>query len=157
MLDLRRHLKPKLLSFGRSFGIRCYRFQIMSSSRGPSTGKKMLNITLLMVSSSWEPSTEKKTPNSSPFVVLDHFFQNELIPRKIRRLLNVEGPKNTFPELVIKKWIKTLRRLPVHRSASKRVLAVRLLYLRGYINRRVGEKLPHHSLLLRRCAAKKLY
>jgi hypothetical protein len=31
------------------------------------------------------------------------FFHNELDPRKTRRLLDAEGPKNTFPELVIKK------------------------------------------------------
>jgi hypothetical protein len=43
--------------------------------------------------------------------------------------------------------------LSVHRSASTLILAVCLLHLQGYINRRVGEKLPHHSLLLRRCAA----
>jgi hypothetical protein len=61
MLDLRRHLKPKLSSFGRSFGIRCYRSQIMSSSRGPSAGKKILNITLPMISSSWRLSAKKKT------------------------------------------------------------------------------------------------
>jgi hypothetical protein len=45
MLDLHRHLKPKLSSFGCSFDIRHYRFQTLSSSRGPSAVKKILNIT----------------------------------------------------------------------------------------------------------------
>jgi hypothetical protein len=95
---------------------------------------------------------EKKSPNSSPFVVLDRFFHNELDPRKTRRLRNAEGPKNTFPELVIKKRLKYSKRWLVHRSASIHALAVRLLLLQGYINRQVGEKLPQHSLLLHRCA-----
>jgi hypothetical protein len=36
--------------------------------------KKILSITLIMISSSRGPSAEKKAPNSSPFAVLDRFF-----------------------------------------------------------------------------------
>jgi hypothetical protein len=43
--------------------------------------------------------------------MLDHFFHNELGPRKTRRLQNAEGPKNTFPELVIEKTIKIFQAL----------------------------------------------
>jgi hypothetical protein len=46
--DLRRHLKPKLSSFGGSFDIRRYSSQIISSSRGPSAGR-ILNITLPVI------------------------------------------------------------------------------------------------------------
>jgi hypothetical protein len=49
MLDVRRHLKPKLSSFGGSFDIRRYSSQIISSSRGPLAGK-ILNITLPLIS-----------------------------------------------------------------------------------------------------------
>jgi hypothetical protein len=67
--------------------------------------KKILSITLIMISSSRGPSAEKKTP----IVALRgarSFFHNELDPRKLRRLLDAEGPKNTFPELVIKNEYK---------------------------------------------------
>jgi hypothetical protein len=71
----------------------------------------------------------KKTPNSSPFAMLDRFFHNELDPRKTRRLQNAEGPKNTFPKLVIKKRLKYSERWSVHRPARIHALAVRLLLL----------------------------
>jgi hypothetical protein len=83
----------------------------------------------------------KKTPNSSPFAVLDR-FHNELDLRKIQRLRNAEGPKNTFPELVGGKRLKYSGRRSIHRSASASGMAVHLLPLQHYINRRVGEKLP---------------
>jgi hypothetical protein len=43
----------------------------------------------------------------------------------------------------------------VHRSASASGMAVRLLPLQHYINRWVGEELPHHSLPSHCCAVKK--
>jgi hypothetical protein len=43
----------------------------------------------------------------------------------------------------------------VHRSASVGGVAVRLLPLQHYINRQVGEEVPHHSLPLHCCAVKK--
>jgi hypothetical protein len=97
---------------------------------------------------------ENKTPNSSPFAVLDRFFRNELNPRKTQRLRNAEGPKNTFPKLVIEKRLKYSERRPVHRSVSVDGLAVRLLPLQHYISRQVGEELPQHSLSLQCCAVK---
>jgi hypothetical protein len=97
---------------------------------------------------------EKKTPNSSPFVVLDRFFRNELDPRKTQRLRNPKGPKNTFPELVIEKRLKYSERRTVHRSVNVGGLAVRLLPLQHYIRRHVGEELPQHLLLLHCCAVK---
>jgi hypothetical protein len=69
------------------------------------------------------------------------FFRNELDPRKTQRLQNAEGPKNTFPELVIEKRLKYSKRRPVHRSAGVDGLAVRLLPLQDYISRQVGEEL----------------
>jgi hypothetical protein len=96
----------------------------------------------------------EKTPNSSPFTMLDRFFRNELDPRKTQRLRNAEGPKNTFPELVIEKRLKYSERRSVHHSVSVDGLAVRLLPLRHYISRQVGEELPHHSLPSHCCAVK---
>jgi hypothetical protein len=93
----------------------------------------------------------------SPFAVLDHFFHNELDPRKERRLKNAEGPKNIFPNLVIKKQLKYSQHLLVHWLVSTSVLVVRLLLLQGYINRQVGEKLPQHSLLLHCCAVENFH
>jgi hypothetical protein len=87
--------------------------------------------------------------------VLDHFFRNELDPQKTQRLWNAEGPKNTFPKLVIEKRLKYSERRTVHRSASVGGLAVRLLPLQHYIRRQVCEKLPQHSLSLHSCAVKK--
>jgi hypothetical protein len=49
---------------------------------------------------------EKKTPNSSPFAVLDHFIHNELDPRKIRRLLDAKGPKTPSLILLLKNEYK---------------------------------------------------
>jgi hypothetical protein len=97
---------------------------------------------------------EKKTPNSSPFAMLDCFFRNELDPRKTQRLQNAEGPKNTFPELVIEKRLKYSKRRLVHHSAGVDGLVVHLLPLQDYISRQVGEKLPHHSLPSHCCALK---
>jgi hypothetical protein len=46
--------------------------------------------------------------------VLDHFFITSSIREKHKRLRNVEGPKNTFPELVIEKRLKYSVRRAVH-------------------------------------------
>jgi hypothetical protein len=137
MHDLHRHLKPKLSSFSCSFDIRCYLFQTVSSSRGPSTGKK--------------------TPNSSPFMVLGCSFITSSIHEKIRRLLDAKGPKNTFPELVIKSEYKIHSTYRSTNQPVTRVSVVLLLHQQGYINRRVGEKLLQHSLILHRCAAEFFY
>jgi hypothetical protein len=67
---------------------------------------------------------------------------------------NAEGPKNTFHELVAEKHYN----IPdVGRSTVQRVRAAwRFTFpLQHYINRRVGEELPHHSLPLHCCAIKK--
>ena len=82
------------------------------------------------------------------------FFITSLIREKSSRLQNAEGPKNTFPKLVAEKRLKYSAPRAVHRSASVSGMAVRLLPLQHYIKRRVGEKLPHHSLLSRHCAIK---
>jgi hypothetical protein len=47
--------------------------------------------------------------------------------------------------------------VPVHRLVSMSNAAIHFLHLQDYINRRVGEKLPHHSLLLHRCAVEFFY
>jgi hypothetical protein len=99
--------------------------------------------------------------------------------KKSLRLWDAEDPKNTFPELVAEKR-NPRARWPRH-AAVTRVLAIHLLrlcgppfrgcgrlfvrcgrlddlpsHLRHYINRRVGVKLPQHSLLLHCFAAKNL-
>jgi hypothetical protein len=38
--------------------------------------------------------------------------------KKSRRLRNVEGPKNTFPELIAEKRLKYSKRQVAHRSAG---------------------------------------
>jgi hypothetical protein len=53
-------------------------------------------------------------------------FCNKLDPRKSRGLRNVEGPKNTFPELVAEKRLKYSKRQVVHRSADTSGLVVHL-------------------------------
>jgi hypothetical protein len=73
---------------------------------------------------------------------------------KTRRLRNAKGPKNTFPELVVKKRLKYSEHRRVHRSASLGGVAVCLLPLQHYINRQVGEELPQHSLPSHCCAVK---
>jgi hypothetical protein len=94
--------------------------------------------------------------------------------KKCLRLREAEGPKNTFPKLVAGKRYN-------FRARSSPTMQVHLLgfcgppfsgcerlfvrckrlddspsYLQHYINRRVGVKLLHHSLLLRCFAAKNL-
>jgi hypothetical protein len=92
--------------------------------------------------------------------------------KKSLRLQEAEGPKNTFPELVVEKRYN-------FRARSGPTMQVRYFgfcgpphsgceqlfawcknpddspsYLRHYINRQVGVKLPQHSLLLHCFAAK---
>ena len=57
-------------------------------------------------------------------------FRNELDPQKIRRLWNVEGPKNTFPELIAEKRLKYSERKVAHHAASMRDLAIHLCHTR---------------------------
>jgi hypothetical protein len=45
----------------------------------------------------------KKTPNSSPFAVLDHFFVTSSVRKKHKGFRMSKVRKNTFPELVIEK------------------------------------------------------
>jgi hypothetical protein len=96
------------------------------------------------------------------------------------RLRNAEGPKNTFPELVVEKRFKysECKVVPPYdgyaRSGGSPLTHYgpsfsgcgRLFsgcerlddlpsHLQHYINRRVGVKLPQHLLLLHCCAAKK--
>jgi hypothetical protein len=96
------------------------------------------------------------------------------------RLRNAEGPKNTFPELVVEKQLNIPSARWSHHMTGTRDLVIHLLahfgppfsgcgrlfsvcerlddspsHLQHYINRRVGVKLPQHSLLLYRCAAEK--
>jgi hypothetical protein len=59
--SLSRSCRPSV----RSFGIRHYGSQIVSSSWGPSV-ENILNITLSVIPLSWGPSAEKKTPNKTP-------------------------------------------------------------------------------------------
>jgi hypothetical protein len=101
--------------------------------------------------------------------------------KKSPRLRNAEGPKNTFPELVAEKRLKYSEREVAPPCGGTRVLAIHLLgfcgppfsgcerlfvrcgrlndspsHLWHYINRRIGVKLPQHSLLLHCFAAKNL-
>jgi hypothetical protein len=46
--------------------------------------------------------------------------------KKSQRLRNVEGPKNTFPELVAEKRLKYSKRRVVHRSTDTSDLAIHL-------------------------------
>ena len=89
-------------------------------------------------------------------------------------LQETEGPKNTFPELVVEKRYSFRARsgptMQVHFlgfcgptfSGCERLFArCKNLddspsYLQHYINRQVGVKLPQHSLLLHCFAAKNL-
>jgi hypothetical protein len=100
--------------------------------------------------------------------------------KKSLRLRNVEGPKNTFPELVVEKRLNIPSARWSHHTMGTRDLVIHLLahcgppfsgcgrlfsgcerlddspsHLQHYINRRVGVKLPHHLLLLHYCAAEK--
>jgi hypothetical protein len=76
------------------------------------------------------------------------------------RLRNAEGPKNTFPELVVEKRLNIPSARWSHHMTGTRDLMIHLLahcgplfngcgrlddspsHLRHYINRRVGVKLP---------------
>jgi hypothetical protein len=96
------------------------------------------------------------------------------------RLQNAEGPKNTFPEVVVEKQLNIPSARRSHHTTGMRDLVIHLLahygppfrgcgrlfsmcerladspsHLQHYINRRVGVKLPHHLLLLHCCAAEK--
>jgi hypothetical protein len=96
------------------------------------------------------------------------------------RLWNAEGPKNTFPELVVEKRLNIPSARWSHHTTSTRDLVIHLLahcgpsfswcgrlfsgcgrpddspsHLQHYINRRVGVKLPQHLLLLHCCATEK--
>jgi hypothetical protein len=98
--------------------------------------------------------------------------------RNSLRLRNAEGPKNTFPELIVEKRLNILIARWSHHTMGTRDLMIHLLthcgppfsgygrlfngceqlddspsYLQHYINRQVGVKLPHHLLLLHCCAA----
>jgi hypothetical protein len=97
----------------------------------------------------------EEDPQQYPLRGAGSFFRNKLDPRKTQMLQNAEGPKNTSPELVIKKRLKYSERRTVHRSASVDGLAVCLLPLQHYISRQVGEELPQHSLPSHYCAIKK--
>jgi hypothetical protein len=92
--------------------------------------------------------------------------------KKSLRLQEAEGPKNTFPELVVEKRYSFRARsgptMQVHYfgfcgppcSGCEQLFAWcknpddSPSYLQHYINRRVGVKLPQHSLLLHCFAAK---
>jgi hypothetical protein len=96
------------------------------------------------------------------------------------RLRNAEGPKNTFPKLVVEKRLNIPSARWSHHTTGTHDLVIHLLahcgppfngcgrlfsvcerlddspsHLQHYINRRVGVKLPHHLLLLHCCAAEK--
>jgi hypothetical protein len=91
MFNLRNHLKPKLSSFG------ALRILVVASTFNLVAYRQFLRL---------DDLRQSRRPPTVPFAVLGRFFHNELDPRKTRRLLNAEGPKNTFPELVIKRRIK---------------------------------------------------
>jgi hypothetical protein len=92
--------------------------------------------------------------------------------KKSLRLQEAEGPKNTFPELVVEKRYSFRARsgptMQVHyfglcgppRSGCEQLFAWcknpddSPSYLQHYINRQVGVKLPQHSLLLHCFATK---
>jgi hypothetical protein len=92
-----------------------------------------------------------------------------LIREKSSRLQNAEGPKNTFPELIAEKRLKYFGREVAHHAAGSgppisgcewlfggcRRLGDSPSHLQHYINRRVGVKLPHHSLPLHCCVVEK--
>jgi hypothetical protein len=96
------------------------------------------------------------------------------------RLRNAEGPKNTFPKLVVEKQLNIPSTRWSHHTKGTCDLVIHLLthygppfsgcgrlfsvcerlgdspsHLQYYINRRVGVKLPQHLLLLHCCAAEK--
>jgi hypothetical protein len=82
--------------------------------------------------------------------------------KKSSRLQNAEGPKNTFPELVAEKRLKYSRREVAHHTAGSGPpfsgcgrLGDSPSHLQHYINRRVGVKLPQHSLPLHCYAVEK--
>jgi hypothetical protein len=129
-------LFPSLLGLGRSY--RASAFNIIASTHS------------LHLEDLWQ---RRRPPTVVPSRARS-FFRNELDPRKTQRLQNAEGPKNTFPELVIKKRLKYFERRAVHCPANVGVLAVRLLPQQHYISRKVGEELPQHSLSLHCCAVK---
>jgi hypothetical protein len=112
------------------------------------------------------PSATKHSPNNSPFGGARSFFVTSLIrEKKSLKLRSAEGLKNTFPELVAEKRFSfptrsgpTLQSYCFDlcgppRSERERVSAwcknpgASPSYLQCYINRRVGVKLPQHSLL----------
>jgi hypothetical protein len=96
------------------------------------------------------------------------------------RLRNAEGPKNTFPELIVEKRLNIPSARWFHHTTGTRDLAIHLRvhcgppfsgcerlfsgyerhddspsHLQHYIHRRVGVKLPQHLLLLHGCDAEK--
>jgi hypothetical protein len=96
------------------------------------------------------------------------------------RFRNAEGPKNTFPKLVVEKRLNIPSARWSHHTTGTRDLVIHLLahcgppfsgcrrlfsgcewlddlpsHLQHYINRRVGVKLSQHLLLLHCCAAEK--
>jgi AraC-like DNA-binding protein len=96
------------------------------------------------------------------------------------RLQNTEGPKNTFPDLIVEKRLNIPSARRSHHTTGTRDLVIHLLshygpsfsgcgrlfsvckrlddspsHLQHYINRRVGVKLPQYLLLMHCCAAEK--
>jgi hypothetical protein len=96
------------------------------------------------------------------------------------RIWNAEGPKNTFLELIVEKILNIPSARWSHHRTGTHDLVILLLapcgppfsecerlfsgcrwlddspsHMQHYINRRVGVKLPQHSLLSYCCAAKK--
>jgi hypothetical protein len=140
-----------------SFGIsHCHLYTESSSCRAKPRLKEASTIICIILPKVFfldDLRRRRRPPTVAPLRCLI-VFRNELNPRKTRRLPNAEGSKNTFPELVVKKRLKYSKRRTVHRSASVGGVAVRLLPLQHYINRQVGEELPHHSLTLHCCAVK---
>jgi len=107
----------------------------------------------------------KHDPNSSPFRGARSFFVTSLSrEKKPLQLREAEGPKNTFPELVAGKRSNFRARA---RPSAELLFdpcgpllseyewlpawcknpAASPSYLQHYINKRVGVKLPQHSLL----------
>jgi hypothetical protein len=94
---------------------------------------------------------EKKTPNSSPFAVLDRFFVASSVRKKYEGFRMPKVRKH-LPWACYRKTIKIFWSLGGPHLASVDGMAVRLLLLQHYISRQVGEKLPQHSLPLHCCA-----
>jgi hypothetical protein len=106
MFDLRRHLESKLSSFGWNLRHSTLLLSDNVFVLRAFDGEEDPQHHLQMTSSSWGPSAEKKTPNSSPFVVLDRFFITSSIRKKYEGFWMPKVQKTPFLSLLLKNEYK---------------------------------------------------